>query len=111
MRERADTFQVGPVATKAEVKQLIQDKMPDVLSEARKTADGKSITARATLTEYDTMTMPDESVMAPAFIAHVYIEHNKDELSDTNLVQENEIITQQWKIGVYDSPELPDRFV
>jgi hypothetical protein len=57
------------------------------------------------------MTMPDESVMAPAFIAHVYIEHNKDELSDTNLVQENEIITQQWKIGVYDSPELPDRFV
>ena len=111
MRERLDTFQVGPVATKAEVKQLIQDKMPDVLSEARKTADGKSITARATLTEYDTMTMPDESVMAPAFIAHVYIEHNKDELSDTNLVQENEIITQQWKIGVYDSPELPDRFV
>ena len=111
MRERLDTFQVGPVATKTEVKQLIQDKMPDVLSEARKTADGKSITARATLTEYDTMTMPDESVMAPAFIAHVYIEHNKDELSDTNLVQENEIITQQWKIGVYDSPELPDRFV
>ena len=111
MRERTDTFQVGPVATKAEVKQLIQDKMPDVLSEARKTADGKSITARATLTEYDTMTMPDESVMAPAFIAHVYIEHNKDELSDTDLVLEKQVITETWKIGVYDSPELPDRFV
>jgi len=102
---------VGPVATKAEVKQLIQDKMPDVLSEARKTADGKSITARAMLTEYDTMSMPVEPVMAPAFNADVYIEHKKEALSDTNLVQEKQVITETWKIGVYDSPELPDRFV
>lgn len=101
MRERIDTFQVGPVATKPEIKILIREKLPEMLVEARKTANGRTITARATLREFDTL-----DGLSPAFIAHLFIEHRGDTLSGTDLVKETSRITEQWKIGVYSSPNL-----
>lgn len=92
MKERIDTFQVGP-STASGIQGLIQAKEAQVLAEARKTANGRTITMRATIT-----------VQGTDHIAHIYIEHDGDPESPFNLVKEKTFTTETWKAGVY-SPE------
>jgi hypothetical protein len=94
MRERIDTFQVGPAAA-SEIKDLIRAKVVEVLAEARKTANGRTITVRATLT-----------IEGAEYTAHIFIEHREDPETATDLVKERTVITETWKVGVYSSPEL-----
>ena len=97
MRERVDTFQVGP-STASGIQGLVQAKISQVLVEARKTADNRTITVRATYTVEDALnlTPPDKT-----HTAHIYIEYEDDPLSSFNLVKEREVGTETWKAGVY----------
>ena len=98
MKERVDTFQVGPVDTKVEVKQLIKDKMPDVIKEARKSANGKTITGWYDL-RYEEVDGTDTN-----FIAHIFIEHLDKPVSGVNLVRIRKQIKERGEIGTWSSP-------
>ncbi|HEB27567.1 MAG TPA: hypothetical protein ENI05_07295 [Porticoccus sp.] len=94
MRERIDTFQVGPMASGL-VNQAIEDVIPAVRAEAEKTANGRTITVQATKTLEGNDSM-----------AHVFIEHNGEELSEYDLTKTRTVVTEQYTCGVYDSPVL-----
>ena len=102
MKERVDTFQVGP-ATAGGIQGLVQAKVATVLAEARRTANGRTITVRAKYTIEDDAhkTPPDKT-----HIAHIYIEHDNDPESSFNLEKERTVGTETWKVGVYSSPVL-----
>ena len=91
MKPRVDTFQVGPAAPGL-IGQLIEDKIPAVLEEARKSANGKNMSIGATYTKEGNET-----------IAHIYIEYLDEELQEFNLVKLRTVVTEHWKCGVYNS--------
>jgi len=96
MKERVDTFQVGPSSIGG-IKTLIEDKIPDVLVEARITAEQRTITVRAKYTIEDSNNAPP----GLRHIAHIYIEYENATLSPFNLVKERTVGTETWKAGVY----------
>ena len=101
MKERVDTFQVGPVNTKAEALQLALDKMPAVIAEVEKSGNGKTATASAKLERFENL-----DGMSPAFVAHIYIEHLGLPVTgyDLQLVETRTI--EEWLIGTAPTPEL-----
>lgn len=94
MRERVDTFQVGP-STESGIKGLIQAKEAQVLAEARKTANGRTISMSVTMT-----------VENGEHIAHIYIEHKDEPESAFNMIKQRTVTTETWGAGVYSSPAL-----
>ena len=92
MKPRADTFQVGPAAV-GQIGALVEGVTPDVLVEARKTANGRTISVNATYTKEGNDT-----------IAHVFIEHDAEDLRAFNLDKIRTVVTEHWTCGVYDSP-------
>ncbi len=94
MRERIDTFQVGPMDSGL-VNQAIADIIPAVLTEANKTANGRTISVNAEKT-----TEGNES------FAYVFIEHKDEEPYAYDLIKTRTVVTEQYTCGVYDSPVL-----
>lgn len=94
MKERADTFQVGP-SNESAIQGLIQAKEAQVLAEARKTANGRTISMSVTMTVED-----------GEHTAHIYIEHKDEAESPFNMVKQRTVTTETWKAGVYPSPVL-----
>lgn len=91
MRERDDTFQVGP-ASPGNIGALIEDKIPAILEEARKTANGRTISIKATYTKEGNDT-----------IAHIFIEHLGESVREFDLEKQRTVVTEHWTCGVYDS--------
>ena len=94
MRERIDTYQVGPAAP-GQIDALIEAVIPDVLIDARKTANGRTISVNATYTKEGNDT-----------IAHVFIEHDGEDLRAFNLDKQRTVVTEHWTCGVFDSSVL-----
>ena len=94
MRERDDTYQVGPAAP-GQIDALIEAVIPDVLEWARKTANGRTISVNATYTKEGNDT-----------IAHVFIEHDAETVRAFNLDKVRTVVTEHWTCGVFDSPIL-----
>ncbi len=95
MRERIDTYQVGPAAV-GQIGALVEGVIPDVLVEARKTANGRTISVNATYTKEGNDT-----------IAHVFIEHDNEALRPFDLDKIRTVVTEHWTCGVFDSPIIP----
>ncbi len=94
MRERIDTFQVGPMASGL-VNQAIEDVIPAVRAEAEKTANGRTISVGALKT-----------LEGSDSFAHVFIEHNEEEEAEYNLTKTRTVVTEHYTCGVYNSPVL-----
>lgn len=97
MRERIDTFQVGP-ASPGNIGALIEAKIPAVLEEARKTANGKTISVKAIYTKEGNET-----------IAHIFIEHLDETVRKFDLEKQRTVVTEHWTCGVYDSPVFKEQ--
>ena len=84
MRERIDTFQVGPMASGL-INQAIEDAIPSVLEEARKTADGRTISVKA-----------EKAIDGSETTAHVFIEHLEESESAYDLTKTRTVVTEHY---------------
>jgi len=89
MRERIDTYQVGPAAPGL-IGGLVEDVIPAVLVEARITANGRNIRI-----------IDKETKEGVESISHVGIEYTEDDLSDFNRDKQRTVITEDYIDGIY----------
>jgi len=89
MKERVDTFQVGPAAP-GQIGGLVEDVTPAVLLEARKTDSGRNTAVKSITT-----------VEGNQSIAHVYIEYTADAPSAFNFDKQRTVVTEHHNTGIY----------
>ena len=92
MRNEVDTYYVGPMPPGL-LNQAIDDVRDAVIAEGRLAANGQTISlfARKTLEGNDSF-------------AHVFIRQGEDPLSPPELTKTRTRVTEDYKMGVYDSP-------
>lgn len=94
MLDEVDTYYVGTMSPGL-LNQAIEDVRPTVIAEARLAANGRTISlfARKTLEGNQSF-------------AHVFVRHDAEPLSPPELTKTRTRVTEDYKMGVYDSPHI-----
>ena len=90
MKERVDTFQVGPAAP-GQIDDLVEAVIPDVVQEASITANGRTISPGVIMTKEGNNS-----------IAHVFMEYKGETATPYDLIKTRTVVTEHYTAGVYN---------
>jgi len=90
MKERVDTFQVGPAAP-GQIDALVEAVVPDVVQEASITANERTISVGTIMTKEGNQS-----------IAHVFMEYNGEVATPYDLIKTRTVVTEHYTAGVYE---------
>lgn len=95
LRENEEVYQTPTVQTEEELTQAIKDRLIPFLKEVEETANGRTITVLAKSRRDD-----------DGVYAHLRFQYRDEQISATNITKTRTVITEDFTVGVYSSPEL-----
>ncbi|KKN66547.1 hypothetical protein LCGC14_0470810 [marine sediment metagenome] len=96
IRENVDVYQTETVNNDQQLKQAVLGRLEAFKAEVREIANGRTFTTKGRATVF-----PDGTRYA-----HLRFQFLDEEVSDTKIIKLSTMMTEEYSIGVYDSPVL-----